>query len=64
MSADWEQHRAHVQKYIDLGFDEIYVHNVGKNQSEWIEGMGRQVIPHLTWPEKAATQAAAAGGAA
>ncbi len=65
MSADWEQHRAHVQKYIDLGFDEIYVHNVGKNQAEWIEGMGKHVIPDLKWPEKAATQAtAAAGGAA
>ncbi len=65
MSADWEQHRAHVQKYVDLGFDEVYVHNVGKNQSEWIEGMGKHVIPHLKWPEKAATQATtAAGGAA
>jgi len=70
MSADWEQHRAHVQRYVDMGFDEVYVHNVGKNQAEWIEGMGKHVIPYLKWPaETTATAAAAqpatvAGGAA
>lgn len=68
MSADWEQHRAHIQKYIDLGFDEIYVHNCGRNQSEWIAGMGQQVMPNLKWPAKQMASApeaatATAGGA-
>ena len=29
MSPDLEEHREQLQHYIDLGFDEIYVHNVG-----------------------------------
>ena len=64
ISPDWEAHRAHVQKYIDLGFDEVYVHNCGRNQSEWVAGMGKHVIPYLKWPEKTtATTAAAAAPA-
>jgi hypothetical protein len=39
-----------VQHYIDLGFDEIYVHNVGRNQSAFIAAYGKEVIPALTWP--------------
>jgi G6PDH family F420-dependent oxidoreductase len=48
ISADPEVHRAHVQQYLDLGFDRIYLHNVGRNQTEWIEVFGREVLPKLT----------------
>ena len=47
ISSDLERHRAHLQSYLDLGFDEIYVHNVGRNQLEWIEAYGTQVLPKL-----------------
>src|SRR5215472_6516387 len=30
MSADLGEHAAHIQHYIDLGFGEVYVHNVGR----------------------------------
>ena len=49
MSADLGAHREHIQHYIDLGFTEVYVHNVGRNQREFIEAYGREVIPRLEW---------------
>ena len=47
ISADPDVHRAEVQRYVDLGFDRIYLHNVGRNQAEWIETFGRDVLPKL-----------------
>jgi len=48
ISADPDKHRAEIQRYLDLGFDRIYLHNVGRNQTEWIEAFGREVLPKLT----------------
>ena len=48
ISADPDKHRAEIQRYLDLGFDRIYLHNVGRNQSEWIEAFGREVLPKLS----------------
>ena len=45
--ADPDAHRAEIQRYLDLGFDRIYLHNVGRNQREWIEVFGRDVLPGL-----------------
>jgi len=36
-----------IQHYIDMGFDEIHLHNVGRNQREFIEVFGREVLPNL-----------------
>lgn len=47
ISEDPDVHRAEIQKYVDLGFDRVYLHNVGRNQTEWIETFGRDVLPHL-----------------
>jgi G6PDH family F420-dependent oxidoreductase len=47
ISADPDVHRAALQRYVDLGFDRIYLHNVGRNQREWIETFGREVLPKL-----------------
>jgi coenzyme F420-dependent glucose-6-phosphate dehydrogenase len=48
MSADLEVHRKQIQKFLDMGFDQIYLHNVGRNQAEWIDAFGREVLPGLT----------------
>ncbi len=48
ISADPDAHRAHIQRYVDLGFDRVYLHNVGRNQAKWIEVFGRDVLPKLT----------------
>lgn len=47
ISADPDVHRAEIQRYVDLGFDRVYLHNVGRNQREWIEVFGEQVLPKL-----------------
>ncbi|MBB5632542.1 G6PDH family F420-dependent oxidoreductase [Cryobacterium mesophilum] len=47
VSADPDVHRAGIQRYLDLGFDRIYLHNVGRNQAEWIEVFAREVLPGL-----------------
>jgi G6PDH family F420-dependent oxidoreductase len=47
ISADPDVHRAEIQRYVDLGFDRVYLHNVGRNQAEWIEVFGREVLPKL-----------------
>jgi G6PDH family F420-dependent oxidoreductase len=48
ITSDVEKHRQAIQKFIDLGFDQVYLHNVGRNQVEWIELFGREVLPKLT----------------
>lgn len=48
ISPDLDEHRANLQQFVDLGFDEIHVHNVGRNQEQFIQAFGEQVIPQLT----------------
>lgn len=47
ISADPDVHREYIQKFVDLGFDRVYLHNVGRNQREWIDVFGRDVLPKL-----------------
>jgi hypothetical protein len=47
ISSDLEAHRREIQKFINLGFDQIYLHNVGRNQAEWIDVFARDVLPKL-----------------
>ena len=47
ISSDLEAHRREIQKFLDIGFDQVYLHNVGRNQREWIEAFGREVLPGL-----------------
>jgi G6PDH family F420-dependent oxidoreductase len=49
MSASLDEHRAHIQHFIDLGFDEVDVHNVGRNQDAFLEGYAGEVLPRLRW---------------
>jgi G6PDH family F420-dependent oxidoreductase len=48
ISSDPEAHRSYIQRFLDLGFDQVYLHNVGRNQERWIEVFGRDVLPKLT----------------
>jgi coenzyme F420-dependent glucose-6-phosphate dehydrogenase len=47
ISAELDEHAAHLQKFVDMGFDEIHVHNVGRNQAEFIKAFGDMVLPQL-----------------
>lgn len=47
VSADPDVHRAHLQSFFDMGFDSVHVHNVGRNQVEWLEVAGHEILPKL-----------------
>ena len=47
ISSDPDAHRREIQKFIDLGFDRVFLHNVGRNQLEWIQVFGKHVLPKL-----------------
>ena len=48
ISSDPEAHRKEIQQLRSTsGFDRIYLHNVGRNQTEWIEVFGREVLPKI-----------------
>jgi coenzyme F420-dependent glucose-6-phosphate dehydrogenase len=47
ISADLDEHAAHIQKFVDMGFDEVHLHNVGRNQAEFIRAFGERVLPQL-----------------
>jgi G6PDH family F420-dependent oxidoreductase len=49
ISANLEEHLTYIQRFVDLGFDEIHVHNVGRNQEAFIRTFGTQIIPNLKW---------------
>lgn len=47
VSADPDVHRDHLQSFLNLGFDTVHVHNVGRNQEEWVDVFGRDILPRL-----------------
>jgi G6PDH family F420-dependent oxidoreductase len=49
LTPDLSEHVAHIQHFIDLGFNEIYVHNVARNQEQFIDAYGKHVLPNLNW---------------
>jgi G6PDH family F420-dependent oxidoreductase len=48
ISPDLDAHRAEIQRYVSFGFTEIYIHNVGRNQEQFIRAYGQKVIPALS----------------
>jgi G6PDH family F420-dependent oxidoreductase len=50
MSSDLDKHLEHLQHFIDVGFTDLYIHNVGLNQVEFIKAYSKEVIPNLKWP--------------
>jgi G6PDH family F420-dependent oxidoreductase len=49
-TADLDKHVEYIQHFIDLGFQEIHIHNVNRNQEGFIEAYGKHVLPKLNWP--------------
>ncbi|UYN83799.1 MAG: TIGR03557 family F420-dependent LLM class oxidoreductase [Microcella sp.] len=47
ISSDLDAHRANIQRYLDLGFSRLYLHNVGRNHDEFVQVFGREVLPRL-----------------
>jgi coenzyme F420-dependent glucose-6-phosphate dehydrogenase len=47
ISSDLARHAAWLAEYIELGFTELQLHQVGRNQQAFIETFGAKVIPEL-----------------
>ena len=47
VSSDLGQHTAWIQEYVDLGFDDIYLHQVGEDQRGFLDAFGAHVLPQL-----------------
>jgi probable non-F420 flavinoid oxidoreductase len=47
VSADLGQHAAWIAEYLELGFDEVYLHHVGKEQHAFLDAFGEHVLPQL-----------------
>lgn len=45
ISADLDRQRAFIQEDLAMGFERVYVHNVGHNQREFIDIFGERVLP-------------------
>ncbi len=50
LTPDLDEHVSYLQHFIDLGFNEVYIHNVGRTQEAFIKAYGERVIPNLRWP--------------
>ncbi|WP_066375500.1 TIGR03885 family FMN-dependent LLM class oxidoreductase [Herbidospora mongoliensis] len=48
VSSDTSQHTDWLRGYAEAGFDEVYLHHVGQEQTRFIETFGAKVLPELT----------------
>ena len=47
ISSDLEQHAAWLTELAELGFDELYLHHVGREQPAFVDAFGARVLPKL-----------------
>ena len=47
ISSDLDRHVDWLAEYVALGFDEIYLHHVGPEQTRFIDAFGERVLPAL-----------------
>jgi probable non-F420 flavinoid oxidoreductase len=48
ISSDPERHLEWIRRDLEMGFERVFLHNVGRNQPEFIEAFGRKVVPNLS----------------
>ncbi|MDG6103251.1 TIGR03885 family FMN-dependent LLM class oxidoreductase [Dactylosporangium aurantiacum] len=47
VSADLGRHAEILHRYVELGFDQIYLHHVGQQLDEFVDAFGAKVLPQL-----------------
>jgi coenzyme F420-dependent glucose-6-phosphate dehydrogenase len=47
ISSDPAQHAAWLNEFIEIGFDDLLLHQVGRNQVEFLESFGAKVLPQF-----------------
>jgi hypothetical protein len=53
---DVDRHVEAIQKYLDAGFDQVYVHQIGPNQEAFIEAYAGDVLPRVRSAQPATTR--------
>ena len=48
VSSDLGQHAAWLREFVEMGADEVLVHNVAPNQEAFLDAFGAHVLPQLT----------------
>ncbi|MFJ5985384.1 TIGR03885 family FMN-dependent LLM class oxidoreductase [Lentzea sp. NPDC092896] len=48
VSADLKWHAEQLRTYVDLGFEEIYLHHVGQDLIPFVDAFGEHVLPEVT----------------
>jgi alkanesulfonate monooxygenase SsuD/methylene tetrahydromethanopterin reductase-like flavin-dependent oxidoreductase (luciferase family) len=48
ISSDLGRHAAWLHEYLEQGWDELYLHFVGQQQSAYIDAFGEHVLPQLS----------------
>jgi hypothetical protein len=48
ISSDMEKHKMWLKEYFEMGFANIYLHNVNLSQETFIQDFGKHVLPSLT----------------
>jgi len=48
VSSDLKWHAEQLHAYAELGFEEIYLHHVGKDLTPFVEAFGEHVLPEVT----------------
>jgi hypothetical protein len=48
ISADPARHTAWLHEFAELGFEQVYLHHVGKDLRPFIDAFGDRVLPELT----------------
>lgn len=49
ISSHLQQHQEWIQQYADMGFDEIILHNVNRNQEGFIKAFGESILPKFRY---------------
>jgi G6PDH family F420-dependent oxidoreductase len=44
---DPDEHLAAIQKYVDAGFDEVYIGHIGPNHGEFVDFYAREILPRF-----------------
>ena len=47
VSSDLGEHRERLEHLASLGFDDVYLHHVGQEQSDFIDAFGSEVLPRV-----------------
>jgi coenzyme F420-dependent glucose-6-phosphate dehydrogenase len=55
ISSDLGQHREWIHQDLELGVQGIFLHNVGRNQDQFIEAFGTKVLPEFIEDERVST---------